>query len=80
MSKDNVNHPSHYEAGPFECIELTRLYPFAGGNAIKYVFRHRAKNGVEEYEMYLYEITPISDDELLHGLFADPARPSDATR
>lgn len=32
-----------------------------------------------EYEMYLYEITPISDDELLHGLFADPARPSDVT-
>lgn len=32
-----------------------------------------------EYEMHLYEITPISDDELLHGLFADPARPSDVT-
>lgn len=25
---DNVNHPAHYEAGPFECVELTRLYPF----------------------------------------------------
>lgn len=24
-----------------------------------------------EYEMYLYEITPISDDELLRSLFAD---------
>ena len=21
---DNVNHPAHYEAGPFECVELTR--------------------------------------------------------
>lgn len=20
---DNVNHPKHYENGPFECIELT---------------------------------------------------------
>lgn len=27
-----------------------------------------------EYEMYLYEITPISDDELLRGLFADPEK------
>lgn len=25
-----------------------------------------------EYEMYLYEITPISDDELLPSLFANP--------
>ena len=34
---DNVNHPAHYEAGPFECVELTRLYPFMGGNAIKWL-------------------------------------------
>lgn len=27
-----------------------------------------------EYEMYLYEITPISDDELLRSLFADPEK------
>lgn len=25
---DNVNHPKHYENGPFECIELTRLLSF----------------------------------------------------
>lgn len=47
---------------------------------LKELFPVAAKNIAEEYEMYLYEITPISDDELLHGLFADPARPSDATR
>lgn len=27
---DNVNHPKHYESGPFECIELTRLLSFDG--------------------------------------------------
>lgn len=64
MSKDNVNHPSHYEAGPFECIELIRLYPFAGGNAIKYVFRHRAKNGVEDLEKALWYLDHATVDEL----------------
>lgn len=28
---DNVNHPKHYESGPFECIELTRLLSFDWG-------------------------------------------------
>ena len=36
---DNVNHPEHYETGPFECIELSHHYSFAVGNAIKYVWR-----------------------------------------
>lgn len=48
IENDPVNNPSHYTNAPFECFELTREYPFAGGNAIKYVFRHRAKNGVED--------------------------------
>lgn len=50
--------------------ELKKLFPVAAGFAA----------APSEYEMHLYEITPIGDDELLHGLFADPARPSDATR
>lgn len=49
--------------------ELKKLFPVAAGFAA----------APSEYEMHLYEITPISDDELLHGLFADPARPSDVT-
>lgn len=40
---DNVNHPAHYEAGPFECIELSGRYSFCVGNAIKYIWRHRLK-------------------------------------
>ncbi len=41
---DNVNHPSHYaDNGPFECINLTELYGFCLGNAIKYVWRHQSK-------------------------------------
>lgn len=26
---DNVNHPKHYETGPFECIELSSRFSFA---------------------------------------------------
>lgn len=40
---DSVNHPAHYETGPFECIELTHYYDFCVGNAIKYVWRHMDK-------------------------------------
>ena len=41
---DNVNHPKHYEAGPFECIELTRLLSFDWGNVVKYCYRWQSKN------------------------------------
>lgn len=38
---DNVNHPSHYTSHPsgVECIDITRHYCFAIGNAIKYLWR-----------------------------------------
>ena len=37
---DNVNHPEHYTSHPsgVECIEITRHYCFAIGNAIKYLW------------------------------------------
>lgn len=41
---------------------------------LKELFPVAAKNIAEEYEMYLYEITPISDDELLRNLFANPEK------
>ena len=38
---DAVNHPSHYTSHPsgVECIDITRHYCFAIGNAIKYLWR-----------------------------------------
>ncbi|SDC73120.1 Protein of unknwon function [Ectopseudomonas chengduensis] len=49
---DMVNHPPHYNGHPsgLECIEVTELLPFNLGNAFKYVFRHRSKNGREDLE------------------------------
>ena len=40
-NSDNVNHPPHYTSHPSgtECIEITRHYCFAIGNAIKYLWR-----------------------------------------
>ena len=39
--EDNVNHPKWYTQHPsgVECITITRHYPFAIGNAIKYLWR-----------------------------------------
>lgn len=39
--EDSVNHPKHYTSHPsgIECIEITRHYCFAIGNAIKYLWR-----------------------------------------
>ena len=45
---DAVNHPHHYTSHPsgVECIEITRHYCFAIGNAIKYLWRAGLKQDV----------------------------------
>lgn len=47
---DLVNHPPHYTAHPsgIECIEITEWYNFNIGNAIKYLWRHDDKGGLED--------------------------------
>jgi len=54
--KDNVNHPSHYTQGAIECIEaikeatkgLLGIEAVCTANIIKYVWRWKFKNGVED--------------------------------
>lgn len=54
--KDNVNHPQHYELpGGIECIDVLlatqgkeAVQAFCLCNAIKYLYRHKRKNGVED--------------------------------
>ena len=53
--KDMVNHPSHYETGKFECIDVMletqgeeAVKNFCLCNALKYIYRHQRKNGVED--------------------------------
>jgi len=47
---DAVNHPPHYTKHPsgVECIQVTEAMPFLEGNIVKYVWRWRDKNGVED--------------------------------
>ncbi len=54
---DVVNHPSHYETGKFECIEVMEevlgveaVLDFCKANAFKYIYRHQSqrKNGDED--------------------------------
>ena len=52
---DFVNHPPHYETGKFECIDVMRetqgdeaVKNFCICNALKYIYRHRNKNGIED--------------------------------
>jgi hypothetical protein len=52
---DNVNHPSHYNQSGIECIDAIRatLGPedfeaYCKGNCIKYIWRYKYKNGIED--------------------------------
>lgn len=47
---DVVNNPKHYNshASGVECIDVTKNMNFCLGNAFKYIFRHRDKNGLED--------------------------------
>lgn len=54
---DNVNHPSHYETGKFECIDvmietqgIEAVKGFCICNAFKYLYRAQRKNGLEDYK------------------------------
>ena len=58
---DNVNHPKHYENGPFECIELSRLLSSNWGQAVQYCFRWQHKNGVEDLKKALWFINDAID-------------------
>lgn len=56
--KEQVHHPMHYQHGNYECIEVLRdvlsdlngIEAFCIGNAFKYLWRFKDKNGVEDLE------------------------------
>ncbi len=52
-----MNHPSHYTFGGIECIDAIEaalgregFIGYCEGNAIKYLWRHRGKGGIEDLE------------------------------
>lgn len=51
---DNVKQPAHYTQGGIECIDAIRaalgsgFSAYCAGNVIKYIWRFRFKNGIED--------------------------------
>ena len=64
---DNVNHPVHYTSGSVECIDaieaattgLDGIEAVCTGNAIKYLWRWKQKNGVEDLNKAIWYITHL---------------------
>lgn len=71
-NEDVVNHPSHYETGKFECIDVMvealgvdAVRDFCICNAFKYIYRHKRKNGDEDIKKaiwYLNKYVTISEE------------------
>ncbi len=66
---DMVNQPPHYKAHPsgVECIQITEHMNFNLGNALKYLFRHKLKNGVEDLKKCVWyinnEVSRMSNED-----------------
>ena len=70
--EDMVNHPPHYNKYGVECIEAIQSATGEGyeyylqGNIIKYLWRYRYKNGVQDLEKaqwYLSKLIEIKNQE-----------------
>jgi hypothetical protein len=53
---DNINHPAHYTQGKIEVIDFIedQQLNFHEANVIKYVCRHKHKNGVEDLKKAMW--------------------------
>lgn len=75
MSNDNVNKPQHYCYGKYECIDVLQdilkdasgVEAFCIGNAIKYLWRYKHKNGEEDLKKarwYLDKVIQLNEDKI----------------
>tara|TARA_Y100001938_G_C7818133_1_gene295250 strand:- start:158 stop:463 length:306 start_codon:yes stop_codon:yes gene_type:complete len=69
---DMVNHPPHYNKSGVECIDAIKAMTDVGfqyylqGNIMKYLWRYRYKNGVEDLkkaQWYLNELIDELEDD-----------------
>lgn len=53
---NQVISPNYYhrDGVDFECVELSTLFPHPIASAVEYVFRYKAKNGVEDLRKALW--------------------------
>jgi|TARA_R100001594_G_scaffold120442_1_gene156046 hypothetical protein len=70
-SQDMVNHPPHYNQYGIECIDAIKectgqgFESYLQGNILKYLWRYRYKNGLEDLEKaqwYLSKLIEIKND------------------
>jgi hypothetical protein len=70
-TEDVVNHPSHYTAGRIECIDalesattgLQGIEAVCTANAIKYLWRWKHKNGVQDLKKAKWYIDKLIQTE-----------------
>lgn len=72
QESSSVNHPSHYNKGKYECLEVMidvfgkeAVQTFCLLNAFKYVWRSKQKNGMEDIQkanFYLKKYEELSDN------------------
>lgn len=86
---DPVNKPAHYNAGGVECIDalaaatinLTGLEAVCTANAIKYLWRWKMKNGVEDLRKAIWYIDRLLKEypeqvaKVVHGAAQPPFVP-----
>ena len=66
---EKVNHPKHYNNGGIECIDalaaategLPGIEAFCTANAIKYLWRWKWKNGVEDLDKAIWYINRLKE-------------------
>ncbi len=66
---DKVNHPAHYTQGRIECISAIKesLTPeefrgYCKGNALKYIWREKHKNGKEDLKKAAWYLARLTEE------------------
>ncbi len=65
---DMVNHPPHYNARGIECLDAIRAATSDGyqyylqGNIVKYLWRYRYKNGMEDLKKAEFYLKRLMDE------------------
>lgn len=68
---DSINHPAHYTQGGIECIDaikaavtgLEGVEAVCIGNAIKYLWRWKQKNGAEDLRKAIWYINKLIEEK-----------------
>lgn len=65
MTKENVNHPTHYNNGKIEVIDfiLDQKLNFLEGNIIKYLSRYKMKNKMEDLNKAKWYLDKLIEEQ-----------------